>query len=81
MSTFKRVLVASAAALAATLGGGGAAMAATPDFSQVRLKDKGVCETLYNRDVRICRALPLPPARAVCYAAAAAKYAACLAGD
>ncbi|MBB5957147.1 hypothetical protein FHS29_003740 [Saccharothrix tamanrassetensis] len=70
------------AAFAAMLGGGVTAMAApTADVSSVVFKAKGVCETLYNRDVRICRALPLPQARAVCYAAAAAKYAACLAGN
>jgi hypothetical protein len=41
----------------------------------------GICETIYQRCVGFCRAIPLARERAACYAACMTVYAGCLAGD
>jgi hypothetical protein len=39
---------------------------------------QAACTAVYNQASRLCSALPYPPARAVCYAAAMTAYAVCL---
>ncbi|MDV8009032.1 hypothetical protein [Rhodococcus sp. IEGM 1318] len=79
---------AGALALGITFGASGAASAApvlvpVQQSSIAGPMQKGSaasCAKLYARVAGKCKWVPLPPARAACYAAAAATYAACLAG-
>jgi hypothetical protein len=59
-----------------------AAMAA-PAVSQVApvAMSAGGCHATYSADIRRCNRIPFPQGRAICYAAASARYAACLAGQ
>jgi len=43
--------------------------------------DREACDKQYQADVGVCRKLRSPKARALCYASAMERYAACLKGD
>lgn len=79
--------LAAVAALSLGLGTMSQASAATSvptpesSLSQGQLKSKSSCDKLYKSLSKGCRFIPAPPARAACWAAAAASYAACLAAD
>jgi hypothetical protein len=59
----------------------GSASANTSQIANMRMADgpcQAACTAAYGRATQYCSLLPIPAARAACYAAAMAAYAVCL---